>query len=170
MRKRTSLLDGIRPEEIRMLLWWADEFERRQFNESFPDKEYEPQYTLTALARRHGLMRDEVGRVIIGCKQLRVEEIVLEAIRPYLWAKNSRKLKEQYQQREKMAFYKTTRPYEVSCPCVACQRYYSISTVAEKLDYSVGRIRQFVKKGILKTKLVNGAKRIPHSELLKIIK
>ncbi len=85
-------------------------------------------------------------------------------------AKESFPDKEQYKQREKMAFYKTTRPYKVSCPCVACQKYYSISTVAEKLDYSVGRIRQFVKKGILKTKLVNGAKRIPHSELLKIIK
>ena len=100
MRKRTSLLDGLKPEEIRMLLWWADEYERRQFKESFPDKEYEPQYTNTALARRHGFMRDEISRVIIGYKQLRVEEIVLEAIRPYLWAKNSRKLREQYQERK----------------------------------------------------------------------
>lgn len=113
---------------------------------------------------------DQICDVIAGRKSKRVEEIVLEVIRPYLWAKNSRKLKTQYQQREKMAFYKTTRLYEVSCPCVACQKYYSISTVAAKLDYSVSRIRQFVKKGILKTKLVNGAKRIPHSELLKIIK
>ncbi len=115
-------------------------------------------------------MRDQISDVISGRKSKRIEEIVLEAIRPYLWGKNSRKLKQQYQQREKTAFYKTTRPYEVSCPCVACQKYYSISTVAVKLDYSVSRIRQIVKKGILKTKLVDGAKRIPHSELLKIIK
>ncbi len=63
----------------------------------------------------------------------------------------------------------STRFHENECDCKGCQRYYSISTVAAKTGFSVSRIKQFVKEGVLKVKFVNGSKRIPHIEVLKII-
>jgi len=121
MRIRKSLLDGLKPEQIRMLLWWADKEERRKFKEYLPDGEYIPRYTLTALAKHKGVTEDEISRVIIGYKSLRVEKIVLDAIRPYLWAKNSRELKDQYQQREspKEKKERETRPLESKCSLAA---------------------------------------------------
>ena len=68
MRIRISLLNGLKPDQIRMLLWWADECESREFKARFPDREYKPQYTLTELALRHGLQQDEIRKVIRGYK------------------------------------------------------------------------------------------------------
>ncbi len=98
MKKR--ILDGLKPDQIRRLLWWADEEERRKFKEYLPDGEYIPRFTITALAKHKGVTEDEISRVIMGYKSLRVEKIVSDAIRPYLWAKNSRELKDKYQQRK----------------------------------------------------------------------
>jgi len=100
MRIRISLLYGLKPDEIRMLLWWADESERKRLKQEFPDKKYEPKYTVTAIALRHGLQRDEVNKVIRGYKNKKIEKIVFDAIKPYFFEKNSINLKQQYQQRK----------------------------------------------------------------------
>ncbi len=86
MRIRISLLNGLKPDQIRMLLWCADE-------------------SPTALALRHGLRRDEINKVIRGYKNKRIEKIVFDAIKPYLFKKKSINLKQQYQQRKKKNNY-----------------------------------------------------------------
>ncbi len=100
MRIRISLLNGLKPDQIRTLLWWADKCECRQFKVRFPDGKYKPQYTPPALALRHGLKRGEINKVIRGYKNKRIEKIVFDAIKPYLFKKNSINLKQQYQQRK----------------------------------------------------------------------
>jgi len=97
MRKRTSLLDDLRPEDIRMLLWWADESETERFKQEFPDQKYEPKCTPTAIARRNGFSGSIVNSVISrGGRSLRVEKALHDLIKPNLHLKNSRKLKELY--------------------------------------------------------------------------
>ena len=97
---RISLLNGLKPKQIRMLLWWADKCESRQFKVRFPDRKYKAQYTPPELALRHGLKLDEIRKVIRGYKNKRIEKIVFDAIKPYLFKKNSINLKQQYQQRK----------------------------------------------------------------------
>jgi len=55
------------------------------------------------------------------------------------------------------------------CFCDACQRYYSISTLAERWDFSRKTIIRMISSGKLNVKRIGGSVRIPHSELLKVI-
>ncbi|MFX1538553.1 MAG: helix-turn-helix domain-containing protein [Promethearchaeota archaeon] len=55
------------------------------------------------------------------------------------------------------------------CFCEACQRFYSISTIAERWDLSQKTIRRMINGGQIKAKRIRGSVRIPHSELLKVI-
>jgi len=96
MRKRASLLDGQKPEEIRMLLWWADESERKRLKQEFPDQKYDPKCTMTAIAKRNGFMCSMVCAIINGARSLRAEKVLFDLIKPNLHLKNSRKLKELY--------------------------------------------------------------------------
>jgi excisionase family DNA binding protein len=54
------------------------------------------------------------------------------------------------------------------CLCEACQRYYSISSIADKWDVSQKTIRRMINSGKIQAKRIGGSIRIPHSELAKI--
>jgi len=92
-----------------MLLWWADEYEnvlerqkkRWRTGEPVIRGNFKRQYTVTAIALRNGLQRDEISRVIIGYKQLRVEEIILRIIQPYLIFSRSRILRKRWENSKK---------------------------------------------------------------------
>lgn len=54
--------------------------------------------------------------------------------------------------------------------CEVCQQYYSISKVAEMLDVSEKTVRRSIVEGMIKAKRVRGLVRIPHVELVKLIR
>ena len=55
------------------------------------------------------------------------------------------------------------------CLCDACQRYYSIATLAERWDISEKSIRRWIQIGKLKSKRIGGSVRIAHSEVVKVV-
>jgi len=59
---------------------------------------------------------------------------------------------------------------EPTCDCVACQKYFSIASLAEQFELSQKTIRRMIIEGQIKAKRIRGSVRIPHSELLKLIK
>lgn len=59
---------------------------------------------------------------------------------------------------------------ELSSDCKACQKYHSISAVAEHFELSEKTIRRMITEGQLKAKRIGGSIRIPHAELVKIIR
>ncbi len=79
-----------------MLLWWADEEEAR-----FNGLKNQGNYSVTAIAKREGFSRDEVSRVILGYKQLRVETEILRIIRKYRWARNQTNLKNAWEEHKR---------------------------------------------------------------------
>jgi len=96
VKKRKSLLHGLKPDQIRMLLWWADEWEAR-----YNGIKNQRNYSVSAIAKREGFHRDEVSRVILGYKQLRVEKEILRIIEKWRWAVNQGNLKKQWEQHKK---------------------------------------------------------------------
>ena len=53
--------------------------------------------------------------------------------------------------------------------CEACQRYYSIASLADLWDLSQKTIRRMIDSGQLRAKRIRGSVRIPHSEVVKVI-
>ena len=49
------------------------------------------------------------------------------------------------------------------------QEHYSIKTISQNYDLSENTIRKWIRRGKLKAHKINGAVRIPKSELLRIV-
>ena len=60
-------------------------------------------------------------------------------------------------------------PVNPNLDCKACQKYFSIATLAAQLELSPKTIRRMITEGRLKAKRIRGSIRIPHTELAKII-
>jgi len=54
--------------------------------------------------------------------------------------------------------------------CKACQKYYSIATLAERFELSPKTLRRMITDGRLKARRIGGSIRVPHSELAKIVR
>ena len=54
-------------------------------------------------------------------------------------------------------------------PCESCQRFYKISTVAERWDMSQKTVRRMIAAGKLKVKRINGCIRVSHSEIRRAV-
>lgn len=63
-----------------------------------------------------------------------------------------------------------THHTEPACGCKACQKYFSIASLAEQFELSQKTIRRMITEGRLKARRIGGSVRIPHEELSKIIK
>lgn len=97
MKKRKSLLHDLKPEEIRMLLWWADEYEAIENGTQNRGK-----YKLTTIALRERLQKTQVNDAITGQgKSLRIEKILLRIIKPYRWAAKMTILKKKWEVNKK---------------------------------------------------------------------
>lgn len=59
---------------------------------------------------------------------------------------------------------------EPACGCKACQKYFSIASLAVQFDLSQKTIRRMITEGRLKAKRIGGSIRISHEELSKIIR
>ena len=68
MKKRKSLLDGLKPEQIKMLLWWADE-EDAMKNGTINAR----RYTTAAISKREKLYITDVSDAIHLNGTLRIE-------------------------------------------------------------------------------------------------
>ena len=64
----------------------------------------------------------------------------------------------------------TTTPADKAGGCKACQKYFSIATLAERFELSEKTIRRMITEGRLKAKRIRGSIRIPHTELAKIVR
>jgi len=99
VKKRQSLLHGLKPDQIRMLLWFADEEEARE-----NDTDNRGKYKITTISLREKVMITHITNVIEGRKNKRIEEIILRIIEPHRWAVNMTLLKNKWKVNKKQYY------------------------------------------------------------------
>lgn len=96
MTKRESLLKNLSPEQIKMLLWWADETMRIESRSQLADRPYKDRFTVEIIAKELGVTTQAIDSVFRYGKSKRIEERILEIINPYMNLVNSKILKLKY--------------------------------------------------------------------------